>query len=221
MNPASGDRSQLDDCSDTSDDGKIVNDRAGDLTDVATIEKALSPSQRCDVFRLLGASVETMVVVKRSPPGLWVTISDLAKRLRISKQSASKRVERLESSGVLQTRSGARGTKLVNLGQFDQTAGELTDAARQLEGSSRTAAEGRTDVLCFVPETGAWACGGRSGHGFIEAIATLFSVDPARAGALVCEALGRRLINICAGAELQAAPVERESTPAKPAEQRA
>jgi DNA-binding transcriptional ArsR family regulator len=205
----------------------------------AAVEKALSPSQRCEVFRLLGATVETMVVVKLGTPGLWVTVSDLARRLRVSKQAVSKRIERLESSGVLQTRSGPRGAKLVNLAQFDKAAGQLTDAARQLEDPLAVPLRARSDVLCFVPETGAWACGGRSGEGFVTAIAALFSVDQARAAALVCEVLGRSLID--AGAEAKAGgdqksigqvghlietprcapPVERENTPAKSAEPRA
>lgn len=185
---------------------------------VADIEKALTVSQRREIFELLGASVETMVVVKRSA---WVTLSDLARRLRVSKQAAWKRVERLEKLGVLQTRSGPRGTKLVDLAQFDNAAGEITNSVRQLSGSLSNSSEGRAEVLWFVPETRAWACGGRSGRGLVAAIAALFSVDQPRAVALVCEALGRGLINTRAGTGLQDAPVERESTPAKPAEPRA
>lgn len=196
-------------------------DTDGNRIDLAaSVEKALNPSQRCDLFRLLGATVETMVVIKLGTPDLWVTVSNLARRLRVSKQSTSKRIERLESSGVLQTRSGPRGTKLVDLAQFDKAAGELTDAVRQLASSSGGPAEGRSDILCFLPETGAWACGGRGGSGFVAAIAALFSVDEARAAALVCEALGRGLINARA-TEPHEMPTEREWTPPNSAERHA
>jgi DNA-binding MarR family transcriptional regulator len=68
-------------------------------------------------------------------PGLWLTVTDLARRMGISKQAASKRVDRLETGGHVKTRPGPRGTKLVNLAEFDKAAGETTDAIRELNGA--------------------------------------------------------------------------------------
>lgn len=182
--------------------GGLGKESLGEL--VVGIEKALSPSEQCAFFALLGASVElTGIVVKPGPSDPWITISDLARRLRVSKQSVSKRIERLEKSGALKTRSGARGAKLVNLAQFNEIFGALSDASRRASGSSSV---GRTDVLCFSLETCSWACGGRSGHGLVSAIAALFSVDLEGAAALLCKALGRGLIE--AHSEAQNMPAE-------------
>lgn len=56
-------------------------------------------------------------------------------RLRSDDKAAiSRRVSRLEDLGALTTRPGLRGTKLVNIAEFDRVAGETIDAVRAANG---------------------------------------------------------------------------------------
>jgi DNA-binding MarR family transcriptional regulator len=57
-----------------------------------------------------------------SPGGLWLSITDLAERLGVKKQSLSERVIRFEAEGKLTTRPGPHRSKLVNLAEFDRVA---------------------------------------------------------------------------------------------------
>ena len=66
------------------------------------------------------------------PDGLWMTISDLARHKSVSKQAVAKRVDRFERDGMLRTRPGARGAKLVNVAAYDKAANEAGDAIREL-----------------------------------------------------------------------------------------
>lgn len=75
------------------------------------------------------------------PDGLWMTVSDIARRKGVSKQAIAKRVDRFASQGLIETRSGPRGAKLVNLAQYDKIAGEASDAIREMSaGRAPTAA---------------------------------------------------------------------------------
>lgn len=65
-------------------------------------------------------------------PGLWVSISELARLKGKSKQAISKRVKRLVESQALETRSGEGGEVLVNRVAFDRAVGENTDPAQLL-----------------------------------------------------------------------------------------
>ena len=64
-------------------------------------------------------------------PGLWFTISDLARRKGVSKQTISERVAKLEADKRLTTRTGEGRSKLVNLAEYDRAVGETTDLARE------------------------------------------------------------------------------------------
>lgn len=77
--------------------------------------------------------------------GLWLSISEIARLKGKSRQAVAKRVAGLADDGLLDTRSGENGTKLVNLAQFDRAVGEVGDAIK--EG----AAETRTDVERSAP----------------------------------------------------------------------
>ncbi len=68
------------------------------------------------------------------PDGLWGSVSDLAARLGLAKQSVSERVARFEANGLLTTRPGKGRAKLVNFAEFDRAAGIATDITRQLNG---------------------------------------------------------------------------------------
>ena len=77
-------------------------------------------------------------------PG-WATVSELARIRGVSKVAVSKRVARLEARGLLQTRRGPRGTKLISIAAFDQAAHDATDGVRELNG--RSAAKPTDPVL--------------------------------------------------------------------------
>nr|WP_316228583.1 winged helix-turn-helix domain-containing protein [Bradyrhizobium sp. SZCCHNR2023] len=71
--------------------------------------------------------------------GLWLTISDIARRKGKSKQAISKRVKTLIEAGLLQTKPGDKNTTLVNLAQFDRAVGQVGDAAKEQAAATRAA----------------------------------------------------------------------------------
>jgi phage terminase Nu1 subunit (DNA packaging protein) len=90
--------------------------------------------------------------------GLWLTVSELARQKGISKQAASKRIKALVAKSLIETRVGARGTKLVNLAQFDKVACDTTDGIRQLNGTladdrSEQSDEGRRASTLVIEQT--------------------------------------------------------------------
>jgi DNA-binding IscR family transcriptional regulator len=70
----------------------------------------------------------------------WLPVTDLAKAQKVSKQALSKRVLRLEGQGLLTTKLGPRGQKLVNVGEFDRVAEETLDAKQAQNGRKSRAA---------------------------------------------------------------------------------
>lgn len=68
--------------------------------------------------------------------GYWETISNLARMRGVDKSAISRRVARFEARGLLTTRAGARGRKLVPVAAFDRIVRETTDAVRELNGSA-------------------------------------------------------------------------------------
>jgi DNA-binding MarR family transcriptional regulator len=71
--------------------------------------------------------------------GLWVTVTELARLRGRDKSVISRRVDRLEAQGLIKTRRGDRGTKLVLVAAFDRATDESTDAIRELNGASGAA----------------------------------------------------------------------------------
>ena len=68
--------------------------------------------------------------------GLWVSISELAKRKGLRKQTVAEKVSRFEAQGILTTQPGGRGRpKLVNLAEFDRVSGEAGDAIREMNAT--------------------------------------------------------------------------------------
>lgn len=63
--------------------------------------------------------------------GLWLSISDLAERKGVSKQTISEKVAKLEADGAIRTRPGKNRAKEVNVAQYDLAIGEEGDAARE------------------------------------------------------------------------------------------
>jgi len=64
----------------------------------------------------------------------WLSISALAHFKGVDKAAISRRVARLEGQGLLKTRQGKGGTKLVNLAEFDRACGETVDLIREQNG---------------------------------------------------------------------------------------
>jgi len=62
--------------------------------------------------------------------GVWISISDLAKRKGIHRQSAKERVDRLVERGVLETRFEGR-SRMVDLAAFDRAVGQVGDSTKE------------------------------------------------------------------------------------------
>jgi hypothetical protein len=69
--------------------------------------------------------------------GLWLSVSDIAREKNKSRQAIAKRVDTLIAEGKLESRPGPRGTKLVNLAQFDRAVGEIGDAVKETAAQTR------------------------------------------------------------------------------------
>ena len=81
----------------------------------------------------------------------WVSISELAQLRGVDKAAISRRVARLTAQGLLATRAGKGGTKLVNVAEFDRAAGEATNAIRELNGRSASLAGAPQPNLAAAP----------------------------------------------------------------------
>ena len=62
---------------------------------------------------------------------LWVTVSELANIKGVKKQAVSKRLKGLEERGLVSTKPGPRGSKLVNRAEYDHAIGEAGDAVKE------------------------------------------------------------------------------------------
>ncbi|MER9278734.1 winged helix-turn-helix domain-containing protein [Mesorhizobium sp. M0522] len=68
--------------------------------------------------------------------GVWISISDLAKRKNISRQSAKERVDRLVSKGLIETRPEGR-SRMIDLAAYDRAVGEVGDAYRETSAETK------------------------------------------------------------------------------------
>jgi DNA-binding MarR family transcriptional regulator len=71
--------------------------------------------------------------------GLWVSVSDLAARKGVTKQTIAEKVSKLEAGGLLETRPGKGRTKLVNLAAYDRAIGSTGDAVREMAAATKAA----------------------------------------------------------------------------------
>ena len=71
----------------------------------------------------------------------WASVSDLARLKGVNKAAISRRVTRLEAQGLLKSRRGARGAKLIDVAEFDRVATETTDGVRELNGRKSASAK--------------------------------------------------------------------------------
>jgi DNA-binding MarR family transcriptional regulator len=74
----------------------------------------------------------------RAPPAGWLTISALAVHRGVDKSAVSRRVTRLESMGLLSTRTQGR-LKLVCVADFDRATAATVDSVRELNGGGASA----------------------------------------------------------------------------------
>lgn len=77
----------------------------------------------------------------QTPDVLWVSISDLATRKGVTKQTISERVGKLVNAGLLTTKPGKGKSKLVNLAEYDLRVGEVTDLAKEQGAQTKAASK--------------------------------------------------------------------------------
>jgi len=77
--------------------------------------------------------------------GLWLSITDIARLEKKTRQAVSKRVAALVAAGEIATKRGENGSKLVNLAAYNRAIGAVGDAAKEL------AAETRADAATDAP----------------------------------------------------------------------
>lgn len=83
------------------------------------------------------ATVSTVTAATDDNGGLWVTISEVARRRGVDKAVVSRRVAKLVADGVLTTLPGERGSKLVNLAAYDHATGATTDFGKVLGAETK------------------------------------------------------------------------------------
>jgi hypothetical protein len=71
----------------------------------------------------------------------WATITQLAVLRGRNKAAISRRVARMERDGLLRSKRGPNGTKLVNVAEFARLADDEVDAINEANGSSSGASQ--------------------------------------------------------------------------------
>lgn len=74
--------------------------------------------------------------------GVWLTVSEIARRKGVSHQAVSKRVKSLEADGKISPRRDGRKT-LIDLVEYDRAVGDFGDAAR--EAAAETVRAGKPE----------------------------------------------------------------------------
>lgn len=84
--------------------------------------------------------------------GVWLTVSDIARRKGVSHQAVSKRVKSLEADGKITPRRDGKKT-LVDLVEYDRAVGDFGDAAREAAAETvRSAKQEQTTKQSAVPD---------------------------------------------------------------------
>jgi DNA-binding transcriptional ArsR family regulator len=71
-----------------------------------------------------------------APAGMWVTVAELARLRKVSRQTISEKVTRLEKEGRVATRMEGR-SRLVDLAAYDKAVGQVGDAAREVGAETK------------------------------------------------------------------------------------
>lgn len=66
-----------------------------------------------------------------TPDGIWVSISELARRRNVSRSTIKERVDRLEAEGLVATRRRGK-LRMVELAAFDHATGSVSDFGKEL-----------------------------------------------------------------------------------------
>lgn len=151
--------------------------------------------------------------------GLWVSVSDLAARKGVTKQTIAEKVARLEAQGLLSTRPGKGRAKLVNLAEFDRAIGETGDAIREMAAASarpsapvtQPAPEGADPILAKEQARRVAYQADLAKLDLDERLGKLLPVEHVTAAMVRCaEALTRALEQMPTGADDLAAAVAKE-----------
>jgi hypothetical protein len=70
-------------------------------------------------------------------PGLWLSISEIARRKGVANQTVHEKVSRLVAAGRLEKRPGKGREMLVDLAAYDQALGETTDLVHAQAAATR------------------------------------------------------------------------------------
>jgi phage terminase large subunit GpA-like protein len=71
--------------------------------------------------------------------GLWLSVSQIAERKGVTKQTISEKIAKMVAAGTLSPRPGKGKAKLVNLAEYDRLLGETTDLAREQGAQTKRA----------------------------------------------------------------------------------
>src|SRR5262249_15521326 len=74
--------------------------------------------------------------------GLWLSVSDLARRKGVSKQTISERLARLGE--MVETKPGEGRSRLVNVAQYDRAVGQVGDPAKEIGAATKRELTGET-----------------------------------------------------------------------------
>lgn len=84
--------------------------------------------------------------------GVWLTVSEIARRKGVSHQAVSKRVKSLEADGKISPRPDGRRT-LVDLVEYDRAVGDFGDGSREAAADTvRSAKQGQASKPGSVPD---------------------------------------------------------------------
>jgi hypothetical protein len=83
--------------------------------------------------------------------GVWLSITELAKREGVGKSTISERVAKLAAEDLELTKPGRGKQKLVNLARFLAAVGKAGDVAKELAAADRGAAEPNDDDAAATP----------------------------------------------------------------------
>ncbi len=147
--------------------------------------------------------------------GLWLSISDLAVRKGVTKQTVAERVGKLEAQGLIQTHPGKGRAKMVNLAAYDKAVGDTGDAIRQAAAAPRKQGgdENGDPVLAKEQARRVAFQADIAELDLNERLGKLLPVEQVEASMVLCaETISRALDQMTARADELAAAVAKEGT---------
>jgi len=80
---------------------------------------------------------------------MWLSIAALAVMKGVSRQTVWEKVERLERQGLLATKPGPGGTRLVNVGEYDYHVKETADLVKEQAAATLRASQESPELRRF------------------------------------------------------------------------